>query len=223
MSETSRIDRTTNSTVTRKIIKHIYALFKYILSIIKRYKVIAIVSGIIIFIAGTIAIIMFLKNLKTEKSYEGSILHEIQYARDILGYTLILRQLNIRSRPTFSLEYLNHLPKSFSDSPSLKSDLADLYQSLSSAKKSTEDLLSLLPQNNSDPLTITNRDKDIEKAVNMADNIGPQVARHIGKTWQTPDPNMSLQEKKEYYEKKTWVLNSTATDTNINSLWLKNK
>lgn len=175
------------------------------------------------YIALAISIIVLIGNKKTEKSYEDSILHEIQYARNILDYTLILRQLNIRSRPTFSLEHLNHLPESFSDNLSLKSDLAALYQSLSSAKKSTEDLMSLLPQNNSNPLTITNRDKDIEKAINMADIIGPQIARYTDKTWQTPDPNMSQQEKKEYYEKKTWVLNSTATDTNINSQWQKDK
>lgn len=170
-----------------------------------------------------IAFIVYTSNTKTEKSYEDSILHEIQYARDILDYTLILRQLNIRSRPTFSLEHLNHLPKSFSGNSSLKADLTALYQSLSSAKKSTEDLMSLLPQYYSDPLTITNRDKDIEKAINMADKIGPQIARYIEKTWQTPNPNMSLQEKKEYYEKKTRVINSTATDTNISPLWQKNK
>ena len=180
-------------------------------------------SGIIIFITGTITTIRFLENLRIEKSYEDSILHEIQYARDILDYTLILRQLNIRSRPTFSLDYLNHLPESFSDNLSLKSDLTNLYQSLSSAKKSTEDLMFLLPQINSDPLTITNRDKDIEKAINMADIIGPQIAKHIGKTWQTPDPNMSQKEKKEYYEKKTWVLNSTATYTNISKSGYKTK
>lgn len=164
------------------------------------------------YIALAITVFILICNRKTEKSYE-----------DILDYTLILRQLDIRSRPTFSLEYLNHLAKSFSGSPSLKSDLAALYQSLSSAKESTEDLMFLLPQNNSDPLTITNRDKDIEKAINMADIIGPQIARHIGKTWQTPNPNMSQQEKKEYYENKTWVLNSISTDTNISKSWHKDK
>ncbi len=175
------------------------------------------------YIALAFSIHIIIGNRNTEKSYKDSILHEINYARNMLDYTLILRQQNIRGLPTFSLEHLNHVPESFSNNSSLKSDLTDLYQSFASAKRSAEDLMFLLPQNNSDPITITNREKDIEKAINMADKIGPQIAKYIGKTWQIPDPNTSLQEKIKYYQNKTSVLNSTATDTNISPLWHKDK
>ncbi len=175
------------------------------------------------YIALAFTIIIIIGNRKTEKSYKDSILYEINYARHMLAYTLLLRQQNIRALPTFSLKHLNHVPESFSDNFSLKSDLTDLYQSFFSAKRSAEDLMFLLPQNNSDPLTITNREKDIEKAINMADKIGPQIAKYIGNTWQIPDPNLSQQEKIKYYENKTSVLNSISTDTNINSLWHKDK
>lgn len=175
------------------------------------------------YIALAVSIFIIMGDRKTEKSYKDSILHEINYARHMLAYTLLLRQQNIRALPTFSLEHLNHVPESFSDNSSLKSDLTNLYQSFASAKRSAEDLTFLLPQNNSDPLTITNREKDIEKAINKADKIGPQIAKYIGKTWEIPDPNLSQQEKIKYYENKTSVLNSTSTDTNISPLWHKDK
>lgn len=206
MSKTSIIDK----------IKTVINKHPSIISVLKlNYKWLA-------FIVLIITVLLFINNIKTKSSYSDSILNEINRARGMLDYTLLQRQQNVRTRPVFSLAYQNYIPDSFADNLPLKTKLIDLYQSLLSAQKSAEELMFLLSQDDSDSLTIKNIESQIRRVIKSADKVGPQVAEYIGKTWQIPLVSMSQQEKIKYYE-RTWIFNSTSTDTNISSPWQINK
>lgn len=178
---------------------------------------IIVVGGLILWYI--VNLIVPLINIETGESHKDSVLQEINSARDMLDYTLLQRQENIRTRPAFSLVYQSYIPDSFADNLPLKTKLINLYQSLLSAQESAKELMSLLSQDNSDSVTINNIEDQIERVIKLADEVGPQVAKHIGKTWEIPPVNMSRKEKIQYYQNKRLILNSTGTDTNISPLW----
>lgn len=222
MSKETIID-TTKSPIDKKDNAKQINSISSIINLFKRYKLFKIIVGISSIATLIITIILLNSNVKIKNSYRDSIFHEINHARNMLDYTIQQRQQNIRTRPIFSLVYANYIPKSFVDKPSLKDDLNNLYRLLFSAQKSAEKLMDLLSQKNSNSLTIRNIENQIKQVIETTDKVGSQVAEHIGKPWQIPDSNISQQEKIKYYENKTWIFNSTSTDTNIKSSWQQNK
>lgn len=167
--------------------------------------VLAVVAGI------TILGIWKFINKDTGELYQDSILHEINFARNMLDYTLLQRQKNIKAPPIFTFGYRSYVPKSFSDNLPLKTKLDNLYRSLISAQRSAEKLLFLLQQNNSESLTINNLEDHIERVIKLADEVGPLVAKHIDSTWKIPPIGTSDKEKIQYYEREINILNSVGT------------
>lgn len=158
---------------------------------------------------------------KTKESYKDSIVHEINIARNTLDYTLAQRSQNIRNRAIFSLNHENHIAESFSDNLQLKTELTNLYRALSSAQKSAEELMSLLSQKNSNQQTIQNRENDIKRAIKLADEVGPNVAEFVGGSWLIPPPNLSAGQRIKFYEEKTKIIYSVATDSEVEFRWHK--
>lgn len=152
---------------------------------------------------------------KTKESYKDSILHEIHVARCTLDYTLAQRSLNIRNRVTYGLSHEDKISSSFSDNLQLKTELIDLYRSLSSAKSSALELMDLLSQSASDPQTVHNKEGDIRRAISLADEVGLKLAVYIGRSWNVPPSDMSPEDRIKYYEIKTKIIYSAATDSQV--------
>src|SRR4030042_5268397 len=150
--------------ITTESIKPIIGKLKKLYSIISPYLKWYIFSALILFF---IAVYGFIENRQIKTSYKESILHEIQVSRNKLDYTLTQRQLNVRSRPNFSLEHSAHVSESFADNPALKTDIMTLYQSLSSAQESAKELMVLLSQSDSTLQTIQNKEGDMIRAISL--------------------------------------------------------
>jgi hypothetical protein len=201
-----------------KIIKPIIGKIKVVYPTIRPYIKFGAIGGLILFL---IAISDKWEKIETNRSYRDSILHEINIARNTLDYTLAQRSQNIRNRAVFSLNHEKHIADSFSGNLQLKTELTDLYRALSSAQKSAEELMSLLSQSNSSKQTIQNRENDIKRAIKLADEVGPNVAEFVGGSWLIPPPNLSPGQRVKFYEEKTQIIYSVATDSEVESRWQK--
>ncbi len=162
-----------------------------------------------------IALVTVIKACQTTTSYKDSILHEINNARNILDYTMAQRRQNVRNRANFSLQHYVHVSESFADNLPLKNSIISLYEALSAAQKSAEELRLLLLQSDSNPQTVRNREDDIKRAISFADKVGPELAKHISGSWNLPPQNMSNEDRIKYYETKLLVITSAATDSEV--------
>jgi hypothetical protein len=143
----------------------------------------------------------YTSNLHSDRSYRYAVLQELQDGRDSLAYTLACRNRNWRRPANFTLLHAEKIPKLFDDNLSLRKDVSDLYQAMSSGMKQTEELRNLLAQENADPKSIQNLEAAIEKTVKLADAVGPRIGQSIGQSWNIPLPNMSVEQLTDYYER----------------------
>lgn len=202
--------------MTSNIIKPTIAKLKELYPIAKPYVSFGVISAFILF---SIAILDKCESIETNASFKDSILHEIHIARNTLDYTLAQRKLNVRNRPTFKLELSGKVSESFADNQQLKTELIDLYRSLSSAKASAIELMDLISKNNSNKTTIKNRENDIIRAIRFADEVGPRIASYISGSWDIPPSIMSPNERIKYYETETPLIYSAASDEQVKAEW----
>jgi hypothetical protein len=154
------------------------------------------------------------QNSSLDKSFRRAVQQELQKARDDLDWTIAYRDLNIRRLVVFNLVYKVQVPSRFSENQALSADIQSLYDSLNSAKKSAEHLYDLLAKKNADKETISNHEGAIKRAINRADEIGPQIANLTGVEWKILPGNLSPQERVKHFESLS-ITTGAATDSQV--------
>lgn len=100
----------------------------------------------------------------------------------------------------FGFQYKGRIPGLFIDDKTLMQDILNLYTGLETGKGHAERLYELLGKGNPSTKEVGRLEAAIKRVVELADKVGPRVAKYIGGEWKRPPPDSTLKQQRKYYE-----------------------